>query len=63
MKRREYFVNDLLEKERQQIRNEQEQCRRAIEEIVYQQQTEDVPTEDEIAKLVQHVVKKWMLNH
>jgi hypothetical protein len=37
MKRREYFVNDLLEKERQQIRNEQEQCRRAIEEIVYQQ--------------------------
>lgn len=63
MKRREYFVNDLLEKERQQIRNEQEQCRRAIEEIVYQQQTEDVPTEDEIAKLVQDVVKKWMLNH
>jgi uncharacterized protein YpuA (DUF1002 family) len=53
----------LLEKERQQIRNEQEQCRRAIEEIVYQQQTEDVPTEDEIAKLVQDVVKKWMLNH
>uniref|UniRef100_A0AC35FZ41 SUN domain-containing protein n=1 Tax=Panagrolaimus sp. PS1159 TaxID=55785 RepID=A0AC35FZ41_9BILA len=56
MKRLEHAVNDLFEKERQQIRAEQEQHRRDIEESVYQQQT----AEDEIAKLVQNAINKMV---